>query len=149
LRGKKSPRTWDTEPTWEFDAWFDSLEGDDQEQVIAAQMYLEQTGPMARMPLSYPIAQDNSCGMKELRPGSSGRSEIRILYAFDYRRRGILLLGGDKAGDWNAWYDRNVPVADERFKRHEQESRSKDPEAAAGSGKQVKPKKKSRGRKNR
>jgi hypothetical protein len=123
---KKSPLTWKTEPTPEFDEWFDGLEPGDQEQVIAAEMYLEETGPTARMPMSYPIQQANSCGMKELRPGSSGRTELRILYAFDFRRRGILLLGGDKAGDWSGWYDSNVPIADEIFKRHEQESRSKE-----------------------
>jgi hypothetical protein len=118
--------SWETEPTREFDEWFDGLEQDDQEQVIAAQMYSEDAGPVARMPMSYPIQQSNSCGMKELRPGSSGRSEIRILYAFDYRRKAILLLGGDKSGDWRGWYDDNVPIADRLFVRYEAASRKKD-----------------------
>jgi hypothetical protein len=38
--------------------------------------------------------------MKELRPGSSARSEIRILFAFDQARQAILLVAGDKAGNW-------------------------------------------------
>ena len=111
---------WETEESAEFDEWFDKLGEDDQIQVIAAVEYLEQTGPAARMPLSYPIKQDNSCAMKELRPGSSGRSEVRILYAFDFRRMALLLLGGDKAerrDDWDSWYDRNVKVADAIFQR--------------------------------
>jgi len=111
---------WETEESAEFDEWFDKLGEDDQIQVIAAVEYLEQTGPAARMPLSYPIKQDNSCAMKELRPGSSGRSEVRILYAFDFRRKALLLLGGDKAerrDDWDSWYDRNVEVADGIFQR--------------------------------
>jgi hypothetical protein len=111
---------WETEESAEFDDWFDKLGEDDQIQVIAAVEYLEQTGPAARMPLSYPIKQNNSCGMKELRPGSSGRSEVRILYAFDFRRKALLLLGGDKAerrSDWDSWYDRNVRVADAIFQR--------------------------------
>ena len=41
--------------------------------------------------------------MKELRPGSAGRSEIRILFAFDSKRRAILLIAGDKAGRWKQW----------------------------------------------
>jgi len=41
--------------------------------------------------------------MKELRPGSSGRSELRILFAFDPKRQAILLVAGDKAGDWQRW----------------------------------------------
>jgi hypothetical protein len=73
---------------------------------------------MARLPMSYPIKQPNSCEMKELRPASTGRSEIRILYAFDFRRKAILLLGGDKAGRWDTWYDQNVPVADRLFAEH-------------------------------
>lgn len=56
--------------------------------------------------------------MKELRPGSAGRSEVRILFAFDPERRALLLVAGDKRGTWNAWYDRMVPVADDRFDRH-------------------------------
>lgn len=53
--------------------------------------------------------------MKELHPGSSGRSEIRILFAFDLKRRAILLIAGDKSGRWKQWYDRNIPIADDRF----------------------------------
>jgi hypothetical protein len=32
--------------------------------------------------------------MKELRPGSTGRTEVRVLFAFDPKRRAILLVGG-------------------------------------------------------
>jgi hypothetical protein len=41
--------------------------------------------------------------LKELRPGSAGRSEIRVLSAFDPTRSALLLLGGDKAGNWQRW----------------------------------------------
>lgn len=125
---------WETEEVEEFDAWFDSLDEDDQIQVIAAKDYLIEHGPAAKMPVSYPIKQPNACGMKELRPGSKGRSELRVLYAFDYRRKAILLLGGDKAeipGDWGAWYDRNVPIADRRFGKHVAKVRKKEAELAA------------------
>jgi hypothetical protein len=53
--------------------------------------------------------------MKELRPGSTGRSEVRVLFAFDKMRHAILLVGGDKSGDWSRWYDVNIPIADDRF----------------------------------
>ena len=56
--------------------------------------------------------------MKELRPGSSGRTELRILFAFDPVRRGILLVSGDKAGNWKQWYRRSIPVADDLFDAH-------------------------------
>ncbi len=94
------------------------MDEDDQIQVIAAKDYLVEHGPAAKMPVSRPIKQENRCAMKELRPGSKGRSELRILYAFDPWRKALLLLGGNKAelpGDWDAWYDRNVPIADRLF----------------------------------
>ena len=57
--------------------------------------------------------------MKELRPGSTGPTEIRVLFAFDSTRKAILLVGGDKSGDWRGWYQRNIPIADERFDEHQ------------------------------
>lgn len=52
---------------------------------------------------------------QERRPGSAGRSEIRILFAFDTKRRAILLVAGDKADRWKQWYQENIPVVDDRF----------------------------------
>jgi hypothetical protein len=54
--------------------------------------------------------------MRELRVQHQG-SPYRVLYAFDPRRVGVLLLGGDKTGN-DDWYDRMVPVADELFAAH-------------------------------
>lgn len=56
--------------------------------------------------------------LKELRPGSSGRSEVRILFAFDPMRQAILLVAGDKAGEWTRWYQRAIPLAERRFADH-------------------------------
>jgi hypothetical protein len=56
--------------------------------------------------------------MKELRPPSTGSTEIRMLFAFDPRREAIFLVAGDKAGHWDAWYRKAIPLADERFGRH-------------------------------
>jgi hypothetical protein len=56
--------------------------------------------------------------MKELRPPSSGTTEIRMLFAFDPRREAIVLVAGDKAGNWDGWYRRAIPLADQRFAEH-------------------------------
>lgn len=56
--------------------------------------------------------------MKELRPGSSGRSELRILFALAPERQAILLIAGDKAGNWQRWYKKNIPLADNLFDEH-------------------------------
>lgn len=53
--------------------------------------------------------------LKELRPGSRGRSEIRIIFAFDPSRSALLLLGGDKTGNWQRWYRDNVPLAEQLY----------------------------------
>ncbi len=56
--------------------------------------------------------------MKELRPGSTGRSELRVLFAFDPERQAILLVAGDKACNWQRWYRKNIPVADDLLDAH-------------------------------
>lgn len=40
---------------------------------------------------------------------------VRSLFAFDPNRRAVILLGGDKRGDWSGWYERNVPLADDLY----------------------------------
>jgi hypothetical protein len=44
---------------------------------------------------------------------------LRLLFAFDRVRRAVLLVGGDKSGDWAGWYDENIPIADDRFDEHQ------------------------------
>jgi len=56
--------------------------------------------------------------MKELRSPSAGSTEIRLLFAFDPKREAIVLVAGDKAGIWDSWYRRAVPLADERYAQH-------------------------------
>lgn len=51
--------------------------------------------------------------MKELRVATGGA--LRVLFMFDPRRQVILLLGGDKSGEWSAWYEWAVPVADDLY----------------------------------
>ena len=53
--------------------------------------------------------------LKELRPGSAARSEIRVLFEFDPTRFALLLLGGDKAGNWQRWYKQNIPIAERLY----------------------------------
>jgi len=56
--------------------------------------------------------------MKELRPPSACKTEIRLLFAFDPRREAIFLVAGDKAGNWEGWYRVAIPLADKRFAQH-------------------------------
>jgi len=82
---------------------------------------LESDGPTLGRPLVDTIAGSRHANMKELRPGSTGRTEIRVLFAFDLERRAILLVGGDKSENWSGWYEQNIPIADERFDDHQRQ----------------------------
>jgi hypothetical protein len=53
-----------------------------------------------------------------LRPASVGRTEVRILFAFDPRREAIFLVAGDKSGNWEGWYREAIPLADGRYAEH-------------------------------
>ncbi len=44
-------------------------------------------------------------------------TNIRILFVFDPDRQAILLVAGDKAGQWKQWYTDNIPVAEARYQR--------------------------------
>lgn len=98
--------------------WLASLDEDSQAQVVAAIEILEDQGPHLGRPLVDTVSTSRHKNMKELRPGSSGRSELRILFAFDPTRNAIMLVAGDKAGSWKRWYQRNIPVADDPFDDH-------------------------------
>jgi hypothetical protein len=54
--------------------------------------------------------------MRELRVQHEGRP-YRVLYAFDPRRTGVQLIGGDKTGDAR-WYSEFVPKADTLYAQH-------------------------------
>ncbi len=56
--------------------------------------------------------------LKELRPGSAGKTEIRILFIFDPKRRAILLVAGDKAGNRTRWYRDAIKLAEDRYTRY-------------------------------
>ena len=86
--------------------------------MIAAIELLEEHGPQLGRPLVDTATAARQKNMKELRPGSSGRSELRILFVFDPKRSAIMLIAGDKAGDWKRWYKKNIPMADELFEQH-------------------------------
>jgi hypothetical protein len=98
--------------------WLAALDQSSYEQVVAALELLAERGPQLGRPLVDTVVGSRHKNLKELRPGSSGRSELRVLFAFDPERRAILLVAGDKAGDWAKWYRVNVPIADSRFAEH-------------------------------
>jgi hypothetical protein len=76
---------------------------------------LAEAGPGLGRPLVDTLEHSRLSNLKELRPGSRGRSEIRILLVFDPDRQAILLVAGDKAGRWSRWYQEAIPLAERRY----------------------------------
>jgi hypothetical protein len=106
-------RQWLVEFHPKCEAWADGLGQADAEALLAAVRVLRDVGPALGRALVDTVVASRHANMKELRPGSTGRTEIRVLFAFDAERTAILLVGGDKSADWAGWYKRNIPVADQ------------------------------------
>ena len=110
----------------EFDAWFETLTDTEQEAVTAVMRVLAATGPVLGRPFVDRIATSQFHNMKELRPPGAAK-HIRILFVFDPQRAAVLLLGGNKKGQWERWYRQAVPEADSRYDRYLQEAGLHDP----------------------
>ena len=78
---------------------------------------LEADGPALGRPRVDSIEGSSILNMKEMRPGSRGRSEIRILFVFDPVCQAVLLVAGDKAGNWTKWHRNAIPLAERRYAR--------------------------------
>lgn len=65
------------------EAWLYVLDEGSCAQVVAALELLAERGPQLGRPLVDSVVRSRHKNMKELRPGSSGRSELRVLFAFD------------------------------------------------------------------
>ena len=71
---------------------------------------LAEGGPGLGHPLVDTITWSKIPNLKELRPGT-----VRILFVFDPWRSSILLVAGDKTGQWQNWYRQAIPLAEQRY----------------------------------
>jgi hypothetical protein len=78
---------------------------------------LGERGPALGRPAAGLISGSALHNLKELRPRSAGRTEIRILFVFDPQRQAILLVTGDKAGHRTRWYRDAIKLAEDRYAR--------------------------------
>ena len=107
---------WEVEYTDEFAAWFDTLTEDQQLAIAARVELLQAEGPNLKRPVVGEIASSRLPNMKELRCREGG--DLRVLFAFDPRWTAILLLGGDKTGQWEEWYATAIPEAERLYKQY-------------------------------
>lgn len=101
---------WDVYIVNEVREWIAQLDDAAHARVVQAIDALAEGGPGLGRPLVDTIAGSTMQNLKELRPGT-----VRILFAFDPWRSSILLVAGDKAGRWNAWYQDAIPIAEQRY----------------------------------
>jgi hypothetical protein len=117
---------WEVLFTDQAGEFLDQLRTDDWETYLLvnrAILVLECNGPAEGRPLVDTISGSAISNLKELRPGSTGRTEIRILFAFDPWRAAILLVAGDKAGRWRQWYDEAIAIAERLYEDYVLERR--------------------------
>ena len=101
--------------TPEISRWLGGLPEARAETVAATAKLVLDGGPGLGRPLADHVRGSKHHNMKEMRvPGGN----LRALFAFDPRRRLVMLVGGDKTNDWNGWYKRNIRRADQIYDRH-------------------------------
>ena len=101
-----------------FDAEFQDLAEDLQDELLAHASLLVEFGPNLGRPMADTLKGSRHANMKELR--FSWAAQVwRVAFAFDPQRQAILLVGGDKAGvDQRRFYKRLLMVADQRYDNH-------------------------------
>jgi len=102
---------WEVEVTDQPIEWW-STPSDAQREAVADRVdLLAARGPDVGRPVVDRIRGSRHQSMKELRAAKGG--PLRVLFSSDPRPQAILLLGGDKSGEWSDWYEWAVPLADD------------------------------------
>lgn len=102
----------------EFEPEFDGLHEDVQTEILALSLVLEEFGPQLGRPRADTLKGSRHANMKELR-FSAADGEWRLAFAFDPKRRAILLVAGDKSGgSTRRFYRELIRKADDRFDTH-------------------------------
>ena len=111
---------WTVEFHDEFEAEFDAMDTETQDAMLAAAKALQVLGPAAGRPYVDRLAGSKHANMKELRFDAHDGAEVcRAAFAFDPRRRAIILTAGAKQGmNQGLFYRRLIKKADARFDQH-------------------------------
>lgn len=109
---------WQVEFHKEFDPEFDALPHAVQDELLAHAILLQRFGSHLGRPRVDTLNGSRHANMKELRFEAS-HGVWRVAFAFDPKRRAILLVCGDKSGGSERRFYRGlVAKADDRFDSH-------------------------------
>lgn len=101
-----------------FDPEFDALPSSVQDELLAHAKLLEVFGPTLGRPRVGTLNGSRHANMKELRFNADD-GVWRVAFAFDPKRRAILLVAGDKSGvSERRFYRQMIRKSDERFDMH-------------------------------
>ncbi|MBV9817220.1 MAG: type II toxin-antitoxin system RelE/ParE family toxin [Solirubrobacterales bacterium] len=103
--------------TKEFERWSDSLSPELRSELAGALDRIADVGPTLGRPVVDRVHGSRLHKLKEARIDRS----TRVLFAFDSNRRAVMLVGGDKTGEWNGWYPRNIERAERLYLEHERD----------------------------
>lgn len=102
----------------DFEAEFDALDEAVQDEMLAHAKLLEQFGPQLGRPRVDTLNGSRHANMKELR-FDADNGVWRVAFAFDPKRRAVLLVAGDKSGGGEKrFYRQLMAKADDRFDEH-------------------------------
>jgi hypothetical protein len=117
---------WVVEIGDEFGQEFDALHEDVQTEILALSRLLQKFGPQLGRPRVDTLKGSSHANMKELRFGAAN-GEWRVAFAFDIKRKAILLVAGDKSGvSEKRFYRDLIRKADDRFDAHLSRVRKKE-----------------------
>ena len=101
-----------------FDPEFDALPAAVQDELLAQAKLLEAFGPALGRPRVGTLTGSRHANMKELR-FQAADGVWRVAFAFDPKRKAILLVAGDKSGiSERRFYRQLIKKADDRFDTH-------------------------------
>ncbi len=110
--------SWAVEIGDEFEPEFDDLREDVRIELLALTRVLRHFGPQLGRPRVDTLNGSRHANMKELRFGAADGA-WRVAFAFDTRRKAILLVAGDKSGvGERRFYREFIRKADDRFDAH-------------------------------
>ena len=106
---------WEVDLHGDFVAEYHDLHRDVQNELLAHVRLLEQFGPQLGRPRVDTLNGSRHRNMKELR-FEAAHGVWRFAFAFDRKRRAIVLCGGDKSGgSEKRFYRQLIDKADKRF----------------------------------
>ena len=110
-----SGQSWEVLLHPEVDTWLETQSDSDYSLIREALEALQIAGPSLGRPFVDRLKGTKFHNLKELRPLGS---QIRLLFAFDPKRKAIVLGAGDKTNSWSSWYEQNIPIAEKRYAEH-------------------------------